>query len=96
MRARPIVNEAEHGHPEILDRLVQARRKDVVAIMDQISKIAAAQCLPWLLQRLLGARVLRHIEMQDSPRPVRYHHKDIEQLSVTSVVNQAAFPPDRS
>jgi hypothetical protein len=56
----------EHGQPEIPDRYVQAPSKNTVAIMDEISKSAGSQSFPKWLQRLLGAGVFRHVEMQQS------------------------------
>jgi hypothetical protein len=47
----------EHGHPEILDRFVQASGEDAVAIMEQLSEITVAQSFPQLLQRPGCSRV---------------------------------------
>jgi hypothetical protein len=53
----------EHGHAQILDRFVQAPRKEAIAIMEQISKIAVAQSFPQLPQRPGCGRVWRHVEV---------------------------------
>ncbi len=66
--------------PELSDGLIQAFRKESVAIVDQIAiAVLVSNLLSQQLQRPRRHRACGHVEVRPSARAVPGHHEDIKQ-----------------